>query len=59
MLQGRIAIDTAVRALEHQPYAKSLQAIPDMITQENLKTVNMGLVLAPANFTAVYSVKAP
>ena len=59
VLQGRIAIDTAVRALEHQPYAKSLQAIPDMISQDNLKTVNMGLVLAPADFKAVYSVKAP
>ena len=59
VLQGRIAIDTAVRALEHKPYAKSLQAIPDMIAQDNLKTINMGLVLAPATFNAVYSVKAP
>jgi protein TorT len=59
VLQGRIAIDTAVRALEHQPYAKSLQAIPDMIAQDNLKTINMSLVLAPATFNAVYSVKAP
>lgn len=59
VLQGRIAIDTAVRALEHQPYAKSLMAIPDMIAQSNLKSINMGLVLAPADFKAVYSVKAP
>src|SRR5437764_14788467 len=59
VLQGRIAIDTAVRALEKQPYAKSLMAIPDMIAQSNLKQINMGLVLAPADFKAAYSVKAP
>jgi len=59
VLQGRIAIDTAVRALEHKPYYKSMEAIPDMIAQSNLKSINMGLVLAPADFKAVYSVKAP
>jgi protein TorT len=59
VLQGRIAIDTAVRALEHQPYMKSLMAIPDMVAQSNLKSINVGLVLAPADFKAVYSVKAP
>ena len=59
VLQGRIAIDTAVRALEHQPYMKSLMAIPDMVAQSNIKSINIGLVLAPADFKAVYSVKAP
>jgi len=59
VLQGRIAIDTAVRALEHKDYYKSLMAIPDMIAKSNLKSINMGLVLAPADFKAVYSVKAP
>ena len=59
VMQGRVAIDLAVRALEHQPYMKSIKAIPDMIAQDNLKSINMGLVLAPANFNAVYSVKAP
>jgi periplasmic protein TorT len=59
VMQGRIAIDLAVRALEHQPYVKSLKAIPDMIAKDNLKSINMGLVLAPANFNAVYSVKTP
>lgn len=59
VLQGRIAIDTAVRALEHQPFAKSVAAIPDMIAKSNLQSINMGLVLAPGDFKAVYSVKAP
>jgi protein TorT len=57
--QGRIATDTAVRALEHKDYYKSLMAIPDMVAQSNLKSINLGLVLAPADFKAVYSVKAP
>jgi len=59
VLQGRIAIDTAVRVLEKKPYVKSAKAIPDMIAQDNLSKINMSLVLAPANFSAAYSVKAP
>ena len=38
---------------------KSAKAIPDMIAQDNLSKINMSLVLAPANFSAAYSVKAP
>jgi len=59
VLQGRIAIDTAVRVLESQPYVKSAKAIPDMIGADNLSKIDMSLVLAPADFDAVYSVKAP
>ncbi len=59
VLQGRIAIDTAVRVLEKKDYVKSAKAIPDMIAKSNLDKINIGLVLAPADFKAVYSVKAP
>jgi len=59
VLQGRIAIDTAVRVLEKKEYVKSAKAIPDMIAQSNLAKIDMSLVLAPADFNAVYSVKAP
>jgi protein TorT len=59
VLQGRIAIDTAVRILEKKSYVKSAKAIPDMIAKSNLDKINMGLVLAPADFKAVFSVKAP
>jgi len=59
VMQGRIAIDTAVRVLEKKPYVKSAKAIPDMIALSNLDKINMSLVLAPADFSAVYSVKAP
>ena len=37
VLEGRIAIDMAVRALEKKPYVKACQADPDMIAQSNLK----------------------
>jgi protein TorT len=59
VLQGRIAIDTAVRILEKKEYVKSAKAIPDMIAKTNLDKINLSLVLAPADFKAVYSVKAP
>ena len=59
VLEGRIAIDSAVRVLEKQPVVKYSKTVPDMVDQANLSKVNMSLVLAPANFKAVYSVKAP
>jgi len=59
VMQGRIAIDTAVRVLEKKDYVKSAKAIPDMIAKSNIDKINMSLVLAPADFKAVYSVKAP
>jgi periplasmic protein TorT len=58
VLQGRIAIDTAVRVLEKKEYVKSAKAIPDVIDKNNLDKIDMSLVLAPADFKAVYSVKA-
>ena len=35
VMQGRIAIDTAVRVLEKKDYVKSAKAIPDMIAKSN------------------------
>lgn len=58
VLEGRVAIDTAVRILEHKPYMKYSQPIPDMIDKTDLSKINMSLVLAPADFKADYSVKA-
>src|SRR5437868_2436854 len=55
VLQGRIAIDTAVRVLEKQPYVKSAKAIPDMIGKDNMDKINLALVLAPSDFKAVFS----
>jgi protein TorT len=58
VLEGRVAIDTAVRILEHKPYIKFSMPIPDIIDKSNLDKINMSLVLAPASFKAEYSVKA-
>jgi periplasmic protein TorT len=59
VLEGRIAIDTAVRVLEKKEYLKDSQTIPDMVAKSDLDKINMSLVLAPADFKAEYSVKAP
>ena len=40
VMQGRIAIDTAVRVLEKKPYVKSAKAIPDMIAKSNMDKIN-------------------
>lgn len=58
VLEGRVAIDTAVRVLEHKPYFKYGQPIPDMISKKNVADINMNLVLAPTSFKAVYSVQS-
>jgi len=58
VLEGRIAIDTAVRALEKKEHFKYGETIPDMIAKSNLDKINMSLVLAPADFKAAYSIKA-
>jgi protein TorT len=58
VLEGAVAIDTAVRALEKKPYIKFSETIPDMISKDTISNINMNLVLAPASFKAVYSVKA-
>ena len=57
VLQARMAIDIAVRALEHKEYVKYAEAIPTAILKSNLDKINMDLVLAPDDFKAVYSVK--
>ncbi|MBN9510090.1 MAG: TMAO reductase system periplasmic protein TorT [Alphaproteobacteria bacterium] len=59
VLEGRVAIDTAVRILEKKPYMKYVAPIPSMIDKADLSKINMSLVLAPADFKAEYSVKAP
>ena len=59
VLEGRVAIDTAVRILEHKPYIKYSLTIPSIVDKADLSKIDMSLVLAPADFKAEYSVKAP
>ena len=56
VIEGRVAIDTAVQALEKQAVIKFIQPIPEMVDSDNLTTINMTNVLAPSNFEAVYRV---
>lgn len=58
VLEGRVAIDTAVRILEQKPYMKFSQPIPSMIDKQSLEKIDMSLVLAPASFNAEYQVRA-
>jgi len=56
VLQGRIGIDLAVRALEKKPLISFVSPIPVMVSAETLQDIDMAQVLAPAGFKAVYSV---
>jgi protein TorT len=54
VVEGRMAIDTAVQALEGQPVMKFIEPIPEMVDNKNISTINMTNVLAPTSFQAVY-----
>jgi periplasmic protein TorT len=58
VLEGRVAIDMAVRALEKKPLMTFVKPIPDMISKSSVDKIDMSLVLAPANWKPVYSVKS-
>ncbi len=57
VLEGRVAIDMAVRALEGKEVAAFIKPIPDMISKSTVDSIDMSLVLAPADWTPVYSVE--
>ena len=57
VLQARMAIDIAVRALEHKEYVKYARSDSHGHPQKQSGQDQMGLVLAPDDFKAVYSVK--
>ena len=56
--EGAIAIDQAVRLIEKKPVLSLVQPIASVIDKSTVNTVRMELVLAPANWTPVYSVRA-
>ncbi len=57
VLEGRVAIDMAVRALEEKPVIAFVKPIPDMISKSTAADIDMSLVLAPADWTPVYTVE--
>ena len=58
VLEGRVAIDMAVRALEGKPVIAFVKPIPDMIAAGTVDKIDMSQVLAPATWSPVYSVEA-
>ena len=56
VLQGRIAVDMAVRALEHKSVLAFAMPQPAIVTTDTLANIDLSTVLAPAGFEAVYSV---
>jgi protein TorT len=56
VIQGRVAIDQAVRILEGKDYAKHVGPAIYVIDKKNINTFDNASSLAPANFKPVFSV---
>ncbi|MGV7214919.1 TMAO reductase system periplasmic protein TorT [Bradyrhizobium sp. UFLA05-112] len=56
--EGAIAIDQAVRLIEKKPVMSLVQPAAAVIDKTTVPKLQMDLVLAPAKWTPVYSVKA-
>jgi len=57
VVQGRIAIDQAVRILENKPYKKHVGPILTVVDSFNIQEFNQSAALAPTNFRPVFQVK--
>jgi periplasmic protein TorT len=58
VIQGRVAVDQAVRILEGKDYLKHVGPVIQVIDASNVKTFDKESALAPAGFKAVFNVKA-
>lgn len=60
VIQGRMAVDMAVRLLEKQKLSATRSGpIPKMVTKENIKSIPWDEMFAPKDFKATYTVSAP
>ena len=57
VIQGRVAIDQAVRILEGKPYQKHVGPAIYVVTRKNLKDFDPKSTLAPAGFRPVFRVE--
>ena len=57
VIQGRIAIDQAVRLLEGKDVIKHVGPKIFVVDSSNIKTVKLTDILPPANFRPVFDVK--
>ncbi len=55
--EGAIAVDQAVRLIEKKPLMSLVQPIAAVISKDAGDKVNLALVVAPQNWTPVYTVK--
>jgi periplasmic protein TorT len=56
VIQARMAVDMAVRALEDKLEQSSFLMLPKLITNETAQEIDLTAVLAPANWQPVYAV---
>ncbi|WGD31112.1 TMAO reductase system periplasmic protein TorT [Ancylobacter sp. WKF20] len=56
--EGAIAIDQAIRLIEKKPVMSLVQPVAAVIDKTTVPNLQMDLVLAPASWSPVYSVKA-
>jgi protein TorT len=56
VIQGRIAIDQAVRILEGKEYMKHVGPKIFMVDQDNIKKLPREILLAPADYKPVFKV---
>jgi len=57
VINGTIAVDQAIRAIEKKPMMTFVKPIPDMVTKETLPHIKLDLTFAPADFKPVFTVK--
>ena len=58
VIQGRMAVDEAVRLLEGQKLvAKRVGPVPKMVTAKNIKSIPWSDMFAPKDFSATYTVR--
>ena len=57
VIQGKIAIDQAIRILENKPYEKHVGPALYVVSQDNISSFDSSSTLAPADFTPVFEVK--
>lgn len=57
VIQGRVAIDQAVRILEGKDYLKHVGPALKVVSQDDIKTFDTGSTLAPDGFTPIFRVE--
>lgn len=57
VMQGRAAVDLAVRSLDGETVGPHYLVVPKMVTKETLSSIDVSQVLAPDGFQPVFSVE--